>query len=94
VEEVVEQPVARVRRDERAAALLPDQEVRVDERVDRLAHRADRHAVALGQSPFGRDGVAGLPVAALERVAHLALELAVERGGQRDRLDVAHGAGV
>ena len=84
---------------EKLAIALADPVIRVrnllhlgGERIDRLADGADRHAVALGQSPFGRDGVAGLPVAALERVAHLALELAVERGGQRDRLDVAHGA--
>jgi len=84
VEEVEEQAVARVGRDERAAALLADQDVLGDQLVDRTAQRSDADAEALGQAPLGRDGLARLPLAAAERVQQLPPGLLVQRRAERN----------
>ena len=85
MEEVEQQPVAVVACDERAATLLADQQVCRDQLVDRLAHRADRHAEAARQPSLGGDGLARLPFAVrrARRASGAAISL-YERDGERD----------
>ena len=91
VEEIEEHPVAVVARDVRAAALLPDQDVLGDELVDRPADGADAGAEALGEQALGRDRFAGLPLAARQRLREPALDVLVQRAGERHagRLGIA-----
>ncbi len=68
-----------VRRDERALALPAHDEVVGGQRVDRLAHRALRHAEARGELDLARDRLAGPPLARVEARSSSVLDLQVER---------------
>ncbi len=87
VEEMKHQPGAIVGGDEGAAALLPDQDVFIDQFIDRLADRADGHLAALGQLPLGGNGTAGLPLAGADGLGQQSFDFLVQRRIERGASD-------
>src|SRR5262249_45171551 len=73
----------RVRRDERPLALAAHEDVVERELVDRLAHGALAHAIALRELELRRDRLAGLPLARFQALREQPLDLLVERAERR-----------
>jgi len=83
--------VAGVPRDERAAALLADQDVRGDQLVDRAPQRPEADAEPRGEPALRRNRRARLPFAVGQRVGQPPLDVPVQgRAKRRRRRRVVH----